>query len=46
MQTTTLWEEIVADPRFEDFPYKVETNQHGQVILSPTRYGIAAARVV
>lgn len=25
MQTTaTLWEEIVADPRFRDLPYKVE----------------------
>ena len=33
--TTTLWEEIVADPRFQDLPYKVETNEHGQVILSP-----------
>ena len=38
MQTTTtltLWEEILADPRFRDLPYKVETTEHGQIIMSP-----------
>lgn len=30
-----LWSRIVEDPRFEDLPYKVETNEHGQLILSP-----------
>lgn len=29
------WSRILGDPRFEDLPYKVETNQHGQLILSP-----------
>ncbi len=37
MQTTTatLWEEIVSDPRFENLPYKIETTEHGQIIMSP-----------
>lgn len=30
-----LWSRILQDPRFEDLPYKVETNEHGQLILSP-----------
>jgi Uma2 family endonuclease len=30
-----LWSRIVEDPRFDDLPYKVETNERGQLILSP-----------
>ena len=30
-----LWSRILEDPRFDDLPYKVETNEHGQIILSP-----------
>lgn len=29
------WDEIVRDPSLKDLPYKVETNEHGQIILSP-----------
>lgn len=29
------WSRILEDPRFEDLPYKVETNASGQIILSP-----------
>lgn len=29
------WEEICADPHLQDLPYKVETNEHGQIVLSP-----------
>jgi Uma2 family endonuclease len=30
------WEEICHDPRFEDLPYKIETNARGQIVMSPT----------
>jgi Uma2 family endonuclease len=30
------WEEICRDPRFQDLPYKIETNARGQIIMSPT----------
>lgn len=29
------WEEIVRDPSLRDLPYKVETNNRGQIVLSP-----------
>jgi len=29
------WHEIVHDPVLRDLPYKVETNEHGQLVLSP-----------
>lgn len=29
------WQEIVADSALRDLPYKVETNQRGQIVLSP-----------
>jgi Uma2 family endonuclease len=29
------WHEIVRDPALRDLPYKVETNEHGQLVLSP-----------
>ncbi len=40
MQTTQTvhqarWNEIVNDPSLHDLPYKVETNERGQLILSP-----------
>ena len=31
------WEEICADPKFRDMPFKIETNRQGQIIMSPTR---------
>ena len=31
------WDEICADPRLRDLPYKIETNQQGQIIMSPAR---------
>ena len=33
--TTTLWAQIVEDPRFHDLPYRIETNARGQIIMSP-----------
>jgi Uma2 family endonuclease len=40
MPTTTTreqerWAELVRDPALQDVPYKVETNDRGQIILSP-----------
>lgn len=29
------WNEIVRDPALRDLPYKVETNEQGQILLSP-----------
>lgn len=29
------WEEITSDPSLRNLPYKVETNQRGQIVLSP-----------
>lgn len=29
------WAEIVDDPVLKDIPYKVETNERGQIVLSP-----------
>jgi Uma2 family endonuclease len=36
MQTTTArWQDLLNDPVLQDLPYKVETNEHGQIVLSP-----------
>lgn len=29
------WSEIVADPTLKDLPYKIETNEYGQIVMSP-----------
>ena len=31
------WHEIVRDPALRDLPYKVETNERGQLVLSPNK---------
>lgn len=36
--TRSLWETILEDSRFQDLPYKVETNARGQIILSPHKF--------
>ena len=30
------WEEAIADPQLQGLPYKVELNEYGQVVMSPT----------
>ncbi|PSQ87325.1 MAG: Uma2 family endonuclease [Bacteroidetes bacterium QS_3_64_15] len=32
------WQEIASDPLLGELPYKVETNQRGQIVLSPHRF--------
>lgn len=29
------WEEMIADPALRDLPYKIETNRHNKIIMSP-----------
>lgn len=31
------WEEIAADPALQNLPYKIETNQRGQILLTPPK---------
>lgn len=31
------WEEIAGDPALQNLPYKVETNQRGQIVLTPPK---------
>jgi Uma2 family endonuclease len=31
------WEEIGEDPALQNLPYKVETNQRGQIVLTPPK---------
>ena len=31
------WEEVCAETRLDDLPYKIETNEWGQIVMSPTR---------
>ncbi len=31
------WEELCDDPNLRDLPFKVETNQRGQIVMSPAR---------
>ena len=35
-QVGLTWEEVCADPNLEDLPYKIETNEWGQIVMSPT----------
>ncbi len=30
------WEEVCSDPHLRNLPYKIETNQRGQILMSPT----------
>lgn len=44
---TTIWQRILDDPALRDLPYKVETNETGQIILSPhkPRHSHAQTRI-
>jgi Uma2 family endonuclease len=34
--TGLTWEEVCSDPNLQDLPYKIETNDRGQIVMSPT----------
>lgn len=36
-QTGLTWEAVCNDPTLRDLPYKIELNEHGYLIMSPTR---------
>jgi len=38
MDTLAAWKRAVDDPQLHDLPYKVETNEYGQLVLSPTKF--------
>jgi len=33
---TLSWKEVCNDPNLQDLPYKIETNDRGQIVMSPT----------
>jgi len=43
----TAWHRALHDERLQDLPYRVETNEHGQIILSPhkPRHSFAQIRI-
>ena len=44
----TAWQRVLDDPAFRDLPYKVETTETGQIILSPRklRHRFAQTRII
>lgn len=32
------WDQICADRSLADLPYKIETNRHGQIVMSPAKH--------
>jgi len=35
-RTGLSWKEVCEDPNLQDLPYKIETNDRGQIVMSPT----------
>src|SRR4051812_2035295 len=31
------WQQVVEDPNLQDLPYKIELNEWGQIVMTPTR---------
>lgn len=48
METATAWHRVLNDPQLRELPYKVETNEHGQIVLSPHKpqHGLRQARIL
>lgn len=32
---TSMWHRVLRDPQLRELPYKIETNEHGQLVLGP-----------
>ncbi len=47
METATAWSRVLDDPHLRELPYKIETNEHGQIVLSPHKpqHGIRQSRI-
>ncbi len=41
------WESLCEDPRFQGIPYKIETDECGRILMSPTKnyHGFFASRI-
>jgi len=41
------WESLCEDPRFQGIPYKIETDESGRIVMSPTKnyHGFFASRI-
>lgn len=37
MESDAAWSRALRDPALRDLPYKVETNEYGQLVMSPQR---------
>ena len=42
------WKEVVEDPTLRDLPYKIETNEWGQIVMTPAsgRHTVYQSRIV
>ena len=38
------WAEVLADPQWRDHPYRIETNEHGRIIMTPPAGGFHSKR--
>ena len=47
MDTLTAWSRGLEDPSLHDLPYKIETNEYGQIVMSPTNstHGYVQSRI-
>ena len=48
METATLWQRALEDPALQELPFKIESNEHGQLLLSPhtPRHSLLQSRVM
>jgi len=47
-QTTSLWHRALHDRQLQDLPFKIETNEYGQLVLSPhkPRHSFVRSRIL
>ncbi len=47
METISAWSRALRDPSLRDLPYKIETNEYGQLVMSPQKpgHGLLQGRV-
>jgi hypothetical protein len=31
------WKEVIADPNLQNLPFKIETNEWGQIVMTPAK---------
>ncbi|MEX0600830.1 MAG: Uma2 family endonuclease [Rhodothermales bacterium] len=39
METLSAWKHALRDPSLQDLPYNIETNEYGQLVMSPQKPG-------